>query len=488
MADDTPVRERLEQPVEQATRAVALRLLQKVDGERRRVDDPRDKEALHDFRVALRRLRSWLRAYKAPLRGSVCGKDRDTLRAVARATNAGRDAEVHVEWLRARAEFFRPGRRKGTEWLIKQLQARGRAATETLSKKVSGDFAPLRRKLMDRLKVYTRRVDDASTEVTFAVATSLLVRDHAEALREKIASVRGPRDQKTAHQARIAAKHLRYLLEPLAREAPGAAALLSRLEELQDTLGALHDAHVFGDEVAAAMAASTSDHRRKRSRTLLDRVPRLSRLFRPEPDPARAGLQAIARTLREGMEESYAAFARQWTVDGANGFWTGVADVAVALRTSSREGEVTRRRYLLAGLPRQARVVRSVDIVQGYVPGDRLVERLSRVSDDGAKSFYRRVQAGQGAARTEVEEAITPATFDRMWPLTQGHRFTKRRRRMPDGGLTWQIDEFTDRRLVLAEVELPAAGTAVEIPPWLRPLLVREVTGEEEFLGARLAR
>ncbi|HEY2942975.1 MAG TPA: CHAD domain-containing protein, partial [Vicinamibacteria bacterium] len=194
MADDTPVRERLEQPVEQATRAVALRLLQKVDGERRRVDDPRDKEALHDFRVALRRLRSWLRAYKAPLRGSVSGKDRDTLRAVARATNAGRDAEVHVEWLRARAEFFRPGRRKGTEWLIKQLQARGRAATETLSKKVSGDFAPLRRKLMDRLKVYTRRVDDASTEVTFAVATSLLVRDHAEALREKIASVRGPRD------------------------------------------------------------------------------------------------------------------------------------------------------------------------------------------------------------------------------------------------------------------------------------------------------
>ena len=38
---------------------------------RERVDDPKDAEALHDFRVALRRLRTTLRAYRAELRDSV---------------------------------------------------------------------------------------------------------------------------------------------------------------------------------------------------------------------------------------------------------------------------------------------------------------------------------------------------------------------------------------------------------------------------------
>src|SRR5204863_6871887 len=185
--------------------------------------------------------------------------------------------------------------------------ARGRAATETLGKKVSRDFRPVRRRLAERLKVYTRRVDGASTEVSFAVATALLVHDHAKELREKTASVRGSGDREAAHAARIAAKHLRYVLEPVAPAAPGAEWLLSRLEELQDVLGALHDAHVFGGEVAAAMAASASDPQRQRARTLLDRLPRLP--WRPGTDPARAGLQAIARTLREGMEESFAAFA-----------------------------------------------------------------------------------------------------------------------------------------------------------------------------------
>ena len=58
MSDDTPVRELLKQPVEQAARAIALRLLHRVEAERRRLDDRGDPEALHDLRVAVRRLRS----------------------------------------------------------------------------------------------------------------------------------------------------------------------------------------------------------------------------------------------------------------------------------------------------------------------------------------------------------------------------------------------------------------------------------------------
>src|SRR5262245_42870696 len=139
MADDTPLPDLLVQPVERAAREVALRLLEKADKERRRLDDADDAEALHDFRVAVRRLRSWLKAYKEPLRGSVAGKHRDVLRAVAHATNAGRDAEVHVEWLRARSEFFRRRRRQGAEWLIQRLRSTQRSAAASLRKAVEDD-------------------------------------------------------------------------------------------------------------------------------------------------------------------------------------------------------------------------------------------------------------------------------------------------------------------------------------------------------------
>ena len=140
----------------------------------------------------------------------------------------------------------------------------------------------------------------------------------------------------------------------------------------------------------------------------------------------------------------------------------------------------------MSALPDGVRDVRPLDIEQGYLPGKQLVERLRRVKEGRATRFYRTVKLGRGLARAELEEQTTRAVFDRMWPLTKGRRLKKRR--VPDGALTWEIDDFADRKLVLAEVELPVEDTAVEIPKWLRPLLVREVTDEEEFQNARLAR
>jgi CYTH domain-containing protein len=65
---------------------------------------------------------------------------------------------------------------------------------------------------------------------------------------------------------------------------------------------------------------------------------------------------------------------------------------------------------------------------------------------------------------------------------------SKRRHRISEGSLTWEIDDFTDRELVLAEVELRDTSLEPEIPTWLKPFLVREVTGEPEYVNANLAR
>ena len=59
---------------------------------------------------------------------------------------------------------------------------------------------------------------------------------------------------------------------------------------------------------------------------------------------------------------------------------------------------------------------------------------------------------------------------------------------VPDGDRVWEIDEFLDRELVLAEVELEGEDEDVTPPDWLRPFVVREVTGEPEYVNVNLAK
>jgi CYTH domain-containing protein len=117
-----------------------------------------------------------------------------------------------------------------------------------------------------------------------------------------------------------------------------------------------------------------------------------------------------------------------------------------------------------------------------------IVERLRHVRDDAGERWYRTVKTGRGVARVELEEEIDPALFDALWPLTQGRRLEKRRYLVPEGEFTWEVDAFTDRPLVLAEVELPNEALEPAIPHWLRPFMLREVTGEPEYLNSTLAR
>lgn len=147
------------------------------------------------------------------------------------------------------------------------------------------------------------------------------------------------------------------------------------------------------------------------------------------------------------------------------------------------------RKYLLSDLPRMPRAADILEIEQGYIPGDRLVERLRREqSRDGTVRFYRTVKAGRGLERIELEDETDERTFAHLWQLTEGHRLRKRRHKVPEGDDMWEIDEFTDRQLYLAELELPAVDHAVDIPGWLAPVVVREVTGERAYANSNLAR
>ena len=59
---------------------------------------------------------------------------------------------------------------------------------------------------------------------------------------------------------------------------------------------------------------------------------------------------------------------------------------------------------------------------------------------------------------------------------------------MPTATSSWEIDEFLDRELYLAEVELDDPAEKVEPPAWLAPHVVKDVTGDEKYVNLNLAR
>ena len=540
--------ENLRESTDRTVRLVALGHLSDATAAHGRLASESDDEALHDFRVALRRLRSWERAFRPYLRDDLGKKLRRRLRDLAHDTGDSRDLEVHLAWLADQRRSLGRRQRAGLDWLVTEMERKKADADRVLEKDVDGRFTRLEARLARALESYRERIrvrkdGRAAPLPVFAEALAPRVRAAARDLERHLGHVRTERDVREGHEARIAAKRLRYLLEPVMKIIPGAADLVDRLKALQDVLGDLHDAQVFGAEISKAAAdagalpnaeapggsAETPATATEPAGAMVERSADATQSSAPDtaaqaappaaappdnpapaapapaPTPAPAvpapppnadlapGLSVIMERLRARATAAFNQFATEWLGDKAAGFFRDVDAVADRIAQSAREGQEIERKYLLRFVPEKARDSRWVDIAQGYLPGSKLQERIRRVSvhhGSGRKDlhFYRTVKLGEGVTRTEVEEETTEAIFLAMWPLTRRRRLRKRRFEVDVDGLTWEIDEFKNRDLVLAEVELDSEDDDVTFPDWLAPAIQREVTGEPEFLNVNLAR
>jgi CHAD domain-containing protein len=316
----------LDRRPEEGARLVALDLVADVDAAGARLAAGNDTEALHDFRVAIRRLRSTVRAYRPWLRGGVRPKDERRLRKLSRATTAARDAEVHLEWLEAQRSALAPRDQAGLAWLTARLAARrADVGGAVLLRRWQRAGGRLRRRL---LRFEVRLDAEAEDRPPPAVRDVLapLVLDQLEALGRRLARVRGAADEGRAHRARIDGKRLRYLLEPL-RGNPHADAsrAVKQLKGLQDVLGDLHDSHVLAADVAAALDAADGDE----GADGVDASPR-------------DGLRAIDRLVRERRDALWAQLERarqDGTVDAVEREVRAVA-AAAAWRERARTAAV----------------------------------------------------------------------------------------------------------------------------------------------------
>ncbi|HEX6040155.1 CHAD domain-containing protein [Longimicrobium sp.] len=458
----------LELSAPRAARWLALQFLAEARAARARLDQPDDAEALHDFRVAIRRLRSTVRAYAAHLEDGIGRKDRRRLRKLAHATGGARDGEVMIAWMDARRGDLSGEQAPGLEWLLARLRKRQEKLDAGLREEVAHDFSREDERLARRLEWYPARVQAETPREGPRMGGTVadLVAQHAEALRSALAAVTSVEDQERAHEGRIEAKRLRYLLEPFADDNDAARAIVKQIKKLQDLLGEMHDAHVARQLLAAERAAAE----------------------KAGESDAFPGLDALAHAAGREVERLYGDAEGGWLGGRADGFFEEVDALVRQFRGGAENVEIERK-FLLHRMPKLPKGALKTDLAQGYLPGARLQERVRRVRRRGEPArYYRTVKLGTGISRVEVEEECDESTFRRLWPLTKGRRVRKLRYRVADGDLTWEIDRFRDRDLVLAEIELPSEDHLVTPPDWLRDHVVRDVTGEDEYVNINLAK
>jgi len=310
----------LDRPAEEAVRRIALRELERAERARAALVAGGDPEALHDFRVAVRRLRSLLRAFREEA-GEPLGKRlRRQLGQLADDTNPGRDAEVAVAWVAALDAVGRPTEKRGLDWFRERLTRRRDEAYRKVEGEIVGEFGALADKLRDRLARYRveLRLDGEPIPArSYGDALADELERHYQEMAAALGRVVTVADEREGHRARIEAKRLRYLLEPAAPLLDGARATVARLKGLQDRLGDLHDLQLLAGEVAQAVAEAESERARRIAQAALAGDPEGRRERAEMRRSERPGLLALARRIAARRDAIFAEFERDWLVAGA---------------------------------------------------------------------------------------------------------------------------------------------------------------------------
>ena len=219
----------------------------------------RDPEAIHDIRVASRRLQQVLDLIYPPPGPSKIQKIRRTIRRSRRTLSEVRNCDVLLERTRRILARKRASRRAVwsafRDYVAERRERSFRKASRQLSK-LHLSAAYLRLQASLALSIASAGQRDASGE------KANLQQRMAQSLRETwsdldgcVKQAREMPDSASLHAVRIAAKKVRYLMEVIhALEVPGSGDAVASLRRLQRHLGDWHDLEVL-DEMLLGMVA-----------------------------------------------------------------------------------------------------------------------------------------------------------------------------------------------------------------------------------------
>jgi CHAD domain-containing protein len=242
-----------------------------------RVFEASDAEAIHDLRVALRRLRTLLRLARGVLGRFHADAVRAALGDIQRATGALRDAEVVDELFADLAIETEPF----TLWRARRRATERARRRDVLAKLAAGDLDRARALLgaLLTLPVNPSRDVDAAKLARRAVRSA----EHGVVSHGTV----DVSDVTALHELRIAYKRLRYAAEMLKDALPPELfALRERAVLMQKRLGEIHDVDVALDLVRRARSLAPTLQARVLAALRQERLRRVDKYLRALTPPA----------------------------------------------------------------------------------------------------------------------------------------------------------------------------------------------------------
>lgn len=224
-------------------------------------------EALHDFRVAIRRVRTYLHLHQGEIKGTRSLQRK--LRKLMHASDEARDAEVWLALLDVLAEGSRRQEYEGIASIRKRLSNHLEEARVQAQSAIDEKYPPLRHDL----RSLTKELAHAHTAKTGKrnVLPEKQLSDLWCRLDAKFCSLLPDMDPVLAHRARLYTKRLRYFLESERDQLPtnDLDEVFFLLKSIQTLLGEWRDAMLFGDWLTEAAAACCGGQARQMIRAAL---------------------------------------------------------------------------------------------------------------------------------------------------------------------------------------------------------------------------
>jgi CHAD domain-containing protein len=208
--------------------------------------EPSGVDAVHDIRVAIRRLRSVLRDFASVVDKRPLAELTKALKKLAGAFGRVRDLDVMIEELEALGKQDDGKNGEGIRLIIDELKEKRASESRSLENSVTGEF------VLELRGRFTASVESALRQRRLFEDAN--VRDEGSRTIEKCLdeflklsdAFYRPFSTKRLHRLRIAGKHLRYAIELFTPQFGDALkSFADGMKKMQSHLGEIHDCDVW---------------------------------------------------------------------------------------------------------------------------------------------------------------------------------------------------------------------------------------------------
>ena len=260
-------------PDDQALKMILLRLLEIMQQNASGTIKGRDTEFMHDYRVALRKIRVLLKQLDLHYPQEVSTEYRRFFSRLGKLTNPVRDLDVFLMQLENYQADF-----ETSDW--KKLQALRDylllSRAESQNKLVEELKSSRYRQTIKQWREYLKRsateneAADDSRKPVYRLADEILLQVNQQTLKQGKTITRNS-DAETLHSLRKTFKQLRYLMEFFSSLYPAVElrALTQSLTDIQDNLGLFNDRHFQVSMVQAFIQQSNDEAAIKASQQLI---------------------------------------------------------------------------------------------------------------------------------------------------------------------------------------------------------------------------